>query len=118
MDDGPNPLDGTTRAALPIAGKRDPWIERRLRHLAGERARLKGDVPVRRFLRGALAAYRRFLLTADPAYRFQCWATLQAVSAGLDRVERRGGGHKVPGSAPDGPGPGPSLAAGLTDRPP
>ena len=45
----------------------------------GEQARLKGDPPLRRFLRGAITAYRRFLLTADPAHRFQCWVILQAV---------------------------------------
>jgi hypothetical protein len=73
-------------------------------------------VPLRRFLRGAMAAYRRFLLTADPAHRFQCWATLQVVSAGLDRFERRADRAEVAGSAPNGPDPGPSLAAGLTDR--
>jgi hypothetical protein len=118
MGDGPNILDETAhRATLPPEGRRDGWIEQRLGYLAGEQARLKGGVPLRRFLRGAVAAYRRFLLTADPAHRFHCWATLQAVSAGLDHLERGEGGHKGSGFAPDGPDPGPSLAAGLTDRP-
>ena len=49
---------------------------------------MSGGGPLRRFLRGAVAAYRRFLLTADPAHRFHCWATIQAVSAGLERLER------------------------------
>jgi hypothetical protein len=119
MDDDSNPLDETTaRAALRLEESRDGWLEQRLSYLAGEQARLKGGVPLRRFLRGATIAYRRFLLTADPAHRFHCWATLQTVSAGLDELECRGTGHEVPGSAPDGPDPGPSLAAGLTDRVP
>jgi hypothetical protein len=53
-----------------MAGKRDGWLEQRLSYLAGELARLKGGVPLRRFLRGAAAAYRRFLHTADPATAF------------------------------------------------
>jgi hypothetical protein len=118
MDDGPNPPDATTRAALPLEGRRDAWLERRLGYLAGELARLKAGVPLRRFLRGAVAAYRRFLFTADPAHRFHCWATLQTVSAGLDELECRGTGHEVPGPAPDGPGPGQPLTAALTDRVP
>jgi len=65
-----------------------------------------------------MAAYRRFLLTADPAHRFHCWATIQVVSGGLDQLEGRAGGHKVAGSAPHGPDPGQSLAAGLADRAP
>ena len=95
MDDGPNPLDATARAALPLEGKRDAWLEQRLGYLAGEQARFKGGVSFRRFLRGAMAAYRRFLLTADPAHRFHCWATLQAVSAGLDQLERGRSRNKV-----------------------
>jgi len=75
----------------------------------------KAGVPLQRFLRGAVAAYRRFLFTADPAHRFHCWATIQAVSAGLDQLERRGAGHGISGSVPDGLNPGPALA-GLTDR--
>ena len=117
MDDGPAILNATTRAALPMAGKRDGWLEQRLHFLIGEQARLKGDVPVRRFLRGALAAYRRFLLTADPAHRFQCWATVRTVSAGLDQLEHGKAGHGVTGAAPDGPEPGQAVAAGLTDQP-
>src|ERR671924_1378410 len=101
MDDGPNPPDATTRAALPREGRRDAWLERRLGYLAGELARLKAGVPLRRFLRGAVAAYRRFLFTADPAHRFHCWATLQAVSVGLDQLERSRASHKDPESAPD-----------------
>jgi hypothetical protein len=62
MDHGPDIVEKTTRAALPRAGKRDPWIEQRLSYLAGEQARLKAGVPLRRFLRGAMTAYRRFLL--------------------------------------------------------
>jgi hypothetical protein len=50
----------------------------------GEQARLKGGVPLRRLLRGAVAAYRRFLHTGEPAYRFHCWVTIRTVSAGLD----------------------------------
>ena len=73
MGDGSNPLDETARAALPMAGKRDARLEQRLVYLADEQARLKGGVPLRRFLRCAAGAYRRFLLTDDPAHRFQCW---------------------------------------------
>src|SRR5690349_5047604 len=116
MDDGPNPLDATTRAALPREGRRDAWLEQRLGYLAGELARLKGGVPLRRFLRGAVAAYRRFLFTADPAHRFQCWVTIQAVSAGLDQLERGGAGHGTSGSAPDGLDPERLLVEGLTDQ--
>src|ERR671927_398240 len=98
MDDGPNPLDETTRAASLLKGRRDAWLEQRLNYLIGEQARLKGGVPLRRFLRGALSAYRRFLLTDDPAHRFQCGAILQAVSAGLERLERGHLGHDVAGA--------------------
>ena len=77
----------------------------------------KGSLPLRRFLRGAVAAYRRFLFTADPAHRFHCWATIQAVSAELERLKRGRADHEDSVSAPDGPDPGRSLAAGLTDRP-
>ena len=117
MGDGPVAFEGTTQAALPRAGKRDPWIERRLRYLAAEQVRLQAGVPLRRFLRGALAAYRRFLFTADPAHRFHCWVTIRTVSAGLDRLEHGKAGHEVTGSAPDGPEPERPLAAGLADRP-
>ena len=72
MNGDPNLVEETTRASLPMAGRRDAWLEQRLSYLAGEQARLKGGVPLRRFLRGTLSAYRRFLLTADPAHRFQC----------------------------------------------
>jgi hypothetical protein len=65
MDDGSNPLSQTTRAAPPLEGRRDAGLEQRLTYLAGEQARLKGGVPLRRFLRGAMSAYRHFLLTAD-----------------------------------------------------
>jgi hypothetical protein len=102
MDDGPDIVNETTRAALPMAERRDGWLEQRLGYLAGEQARLKGGPPLRRFLRGAMAAYRRLLLTADPAHRFQCWATIQAVSAGLDQLEHGRAGHEGSGSAPDG----------------
>jgi hypothetical protein len=118
MDDGPDSVDETTRTALPRAGRRDGWLEQRLSYLAGEQARLKAGPPLRRFLRGALGAYRRFLHTGEPAYRFHCWVTIRTVSAGLDELERGGAGHKLPGSAPDGPDPGPSWAAGLVDRVP
>ena len=64
-----------------------------------------------------MTAYRRFLLTADPAHRFQCWVILQAVSAGLGQLERGHIDHDVAGSAPEGSNPGPSLTAGSTDRP-
>jgi hypothetical protein len=74
-------------------------------------------VPLRRFLRGAVATYRRFLFTADPAHRFHCWATVQAVSAGLGRLEGGGADREAARSVPDGPDPGQSLTAGLTDRP-
>jgi hypothetical protein len=116
MDDGPNPLDGTARAASPLEGRRDGWLEQRLGYLVGEQTRLKGGVPLRRFLRGAMAAYRRFLLTADPAHRFHCWATIQAVGAGLDQLERGGVGHEGSGSALDLLDHERSLARGLTDR--
>ena len=118
MDNGPSLLDHTARAALPLEARRDAWLEQRLGYLAGEQARLKAGLPLRRFLRGAMAAYRRFLRTADPAHRFHCGATLQAVSAGLAQLERSRATHKDPESAPDGPDPGPSSAAGLTDRVP
>jgi hypothetical protein len=74
---------------------------------------LKGGVPLQRFLRGATIAYRRFLLTADPAHRFHCWATLQAVSAGLDQLEHRVDRAEVTRSAPDGPDPGTVIGGGL-----
>ena len=99
-----------------MAGKRDAWIEQRLGYLAGELACLKGGLPLRRFLRGAVAAYRRFLLTADPAHRFHCWATIRTISAGLDQLEHRADRPEAAGSAPDGPDPGRPLVAGLTDR--
>jgi hypothetical protein len=68
MDDGPAILNATTRAALPMTGKRDVWLEQRLTYLVGEQARLKGSVPLRRFLRGGCSrlppfpAYGRALL--------------------------------------------------------
>jgi hypothetical protein len=65
-----------------------------------------------------MAAYRRFLLTADPAHRFHCWATIQAVSAGLDQLESREDHPDVAGAAPDGRDAGQPLAAGLADRAP
>jgi hypothetical protein len=118
MDDGPDMVGETTRTALPLAERRDAWLEQRLEYLAGEQARLKGGVPLRRFLRGAMTAYRRFLLTADPAHRFQCWVILQAVSAGLNQLERGGAAHKASGPAPDGPDPERPSAGGLEDRVP
>ena len=119
MDNSPSLLDHTARAALPLNERRDAWLEQRLTYLAGEQARLKAGVPLRRFLRGAVAAYRRFLfITADPAHRFQCWVILQAVSAGLDRLERGHIDHDVAGAAPSGPNPRQSLTAGSTDRVP
>jgi hypothetical protein len=87
-------------------------------YLAGEQVRLKAGPPLRRFLRGALGAYRRFLHTGEPAYRFHCWVTIRTVSAGLERLECGGADREAARSAPDGPGPGPLLAAGLTDRVP
>ena len=116
MDGGPDIVDETPRAAPPTAGKRDGWLERRLSYLMGEQARSKGGPPLRRFLRGALAAYRRFLLTADPAHRFHCWMTIRTVSAGLDQLERRGDRPEVAGSPPDGPGPGRPWVKGFTDQ--
>lgn len=115
MNDGADIVEKTTRTALPLAGRRDGWLEQRLSYLVGEQSRLKGGVPLRRFLRGATTAYRRFLLTADPAYRFHCWATIQAVSTGLEQLERKRARHKVPESAPDSPDHGQALA-GLTDQ--
>jgi hypothetical protein len=70
MNGDSNLAEATTRAALLRDRRRDAWLEQRLTYLAGEQARLKDGVPLRRFLRGALAAYRRFLLTGDPAHRF------------------------------------------------
>jgi hypothetical protein len=116
MNGDPNRVEATTRAALPRDARRDAWLEQRLTYLAGEQARLKAGVPLRRFLRGAVAAYRRFLFTADPAHRFHCWATLQAVSAGLDQLEPRADCAEVAGSAPDGPDPGRPWVKGLTDQ--
>jgi hypothetical protein len=117
MDDGPDIVNETTRTALAMAGRRDGWLEQRLGYLAGEQARLKAGPPLRRFLRGAAAAYRRFLFTADPAHRFHCWVTIQAVSVGLDQLERGHVDHDVAGAAPGGLNPGQSLTAGWTDRP-
>jgi hypothetical protein len=74
-----------------MAGKRDAWLEQRLGYLAGEQARLKAGPPLRRF---------------------------QAVSARLDQFEHRADRAEVAGAAPNGPDPGPSLAAGLTQQPP
>jgi hypothetical protein len=74
-------------------------------------------VPLRRFLRGAMAAYRRFLFTTDPAHRFHCWAMIHAVSAGLERLECEGADREAARSAPDGPDPGQALA-GRADRVP
>jgi hypothetical protein len=116
MNGDPTLAEETTRAALPRDGRRDAWLEQRLGNLAAELARLKAGPPLRRFLRGAVAAYRRFLLTADPAHRFHAWATLQTISAGLDELECRGTGHEVPGSAPDDPEPERPWAVGLPDR--
>jgi hypothetical protein len=79
MNGDPNRVEEATRAALPRDGRRDAWLEQRLGYLAGELARLKADPPLRRFLRGAVSAYRRFLFTADPAPRFHCRATIHAV---------------------------------------
>jgi hypothetical protein len=105
MDDGPAILDETTQAASPMTGKRDAWLEQRLTYLAGEQARLKGGLPLRRFLRGALVAYRRFLHTGEPAYRFHCWVTIRTVSAGLDQLERGGSGSQAPRIRTGRPGP-------------
>jgi hypothetical protein len=116
MDDGPNPLDAPARAALPLQGRRDAWLEQRLGYLADEQARLKVGLPLRHFLRGALAAYRRFLLTAEPAHRFHCWVTIRTISAGLDQLERGGVGHEGSGSALDLLVHERSLARGLTDQ--
>jgi hypothetical protein len=118
MGKGPAMFNETTRGALPRAGKRDAWLEQRLSYVIGEQARLKAGTPLRRFLRGARSAYCRFQAIGDPAHRFHCGTTLQAVGAGLRPTRTQGGGYQVPGSAPDGPGSGPSLAAGLTDRAP
>jgi len=79
MNGDPNLAEATPRAALPLHERRDAWLEQRLGYLAGELARLKAGPPLRRFLRGALAAYRRFLFTADPAHRFHCWATVRTL---------------------------------------
>ena len=106
MGDGPATLDETIRTTVPREARRDRWIEQRLGYLAGEQTRLKASPPLRHFLRGATAAYRRCQLTADPAHRFQRWATLQAVSVGLDQIEHRADRPEVAGSAPDGPDPG------------
>jgi hypothetical protein len=106
MNGDPNLAEATTRAALPRDARRDAWLEQRLSHLTVEQARLKAGPPLRRLLRGAVAAYHRFLLTAGPAHHFHCWVTIQAVSAGLDQLERSRAGHKDPGSTPDGPDPG------------
>jgi hypothetical protein len=116
MNGDPNLVEATTRASLPMAGRRDAWLERRLGYLAGELARLKGGPPLRRFLRGAVAAYRRFVHTGEPAYRFHCWATIRTVSAGLDQLERGEVGHEGSGSALDLLDHERSLARGLTDR--
>ena len=58
MNGDPNLVEGTTRAALPRDARRDAWLEQRLTYLAGERARLKGGVPLRRFLRGVMSVLR------------------------------------------------------------
>jgi len=117
MNGDPKLAEATTRAALPPDGGRDAWLEQRLTYLAGEQARLKGGPPLRRFLRGTLVAYRRFLHTGEPAYRFHCWVTIRTVSAGLDQLEHGRVGHEGSGSTPEGPDHERSLARGLTDRP-
>ena len=112
MDHGPNPLDATAQAALPLEARRDACLEQRLNYLANEQARLKADPPLRRFLRGAVAAYRRFVFTADPAHRFHCWVTIQAVSVGLDQLECGEAGHEGSEPAPSKADPGrPSVQA-------
>jgi hypothetical protein len=118
MNGDPNLAEEASRAALPRDRRRDAWLEQRLTYLAGEHVRLKGSVSLRRFLRGATIAYRRFLLTADPAHRFHCWATLQVVSAGLDQLERSRASHKDPESTPDDLDSGQALAADLVARVP
>ena len=55
-------------------------------YLSDEQTRLGRRAPAAPFA-GAMAAYHRFQATADPAHRFHCWATIQAVSAGLDQLE-------------------------------
>jgi hypothetical protein len=106
MDDGPDIIGATSRTALPLDGRRVACLEQRLTYLADEQARLKGDAPFRRFLRGAMATYRRFVLGDDPAHRFHCWVMSRTVSAGLDQLERSEAGHQVAGPAPDGLDPG------------
>jgi len=75
------PLSCTTSPATRSThgGKRDGWLEQRLTYLAGKQARLKASAPLRRFLRGAVAAYRHFLHTGEPAYRFHRWVTIRTV---------------------------------------
>jgi hypothetical protein len=117
MDDGPNPLDAATRAAPPMLGKRDGWLEQRLGYLIGEQARLKGGAPLEALFAGGhnrlppLPAYGR------PRPPFSLLARrIQAVSAGLERLERGGADHEDSGFAPDGPDPGRPWVVGLTDR--
>ena len=95
MNGDPNLAEATPRAAQPRDARRDACLEQRLGYLAGELARLKGGVPLRRFLRGAVAAYRRFLFTADPAHRFHCWATIHTVSAALERLVKLPDPHRT-----------------------
>jgi hypothetical protein len=116
MDDSPNIVDETTQTALPLDRRRDGWLERRLGYLAGEQARLNTGPPLRRFWRGAVAAYRRFLFTADPAHRFTLGRRFRPLAPGWSDLSA-GADREAARSAPDGPGPGRPLVAGLTDRP-
>ena len=117
MNGDPNLVEGTTRAALPLNGRRDAWLEQRLGYLAADQARLKAGPPLRRFLRGAAGAYRRFLLDGRPRPPLSVLGHPSGPrAAGLDQLEPRGDRPEVAGSAPDGPGPGRPWVKGLTDQ--
>jgi hypothetical protein len=99
--------------------ERDGWMGQRLNYLVGEQARLKGSAPLRRFLRGATATYRRFLFSRPtPPTVFTASATIHTISAGLDQLERSRASHKDPESTPDNLDSGQALAADLVDRVP
>ena len=90
MGDGPNLPNETAWAELSINRRRNAWLEQRLHCLIGELARLKAGVPLQRFLRGALAAYRRFLFKAGPPTAFMLGQRFRPSSRGAGANGARG----------------------------
>jgi hypothetical protein len=120
MDDGPATRDGPTRAALPRAATRDPWIEQRLSYLAGEQARLKGGVPLKALFKGCRRRLPPLLVHGRPRPPLSLLGDdSHRRAAGLNQRECGGDRPDVTGSAPDGPGPGAAVGGGLNaDRAP